>query len=138
MFPFRRTILSMQKNERGAAALLTIVLIGAATLLMAVSVARLSVGELEMGYLEGKGSSALASADGCAEEALQRLRKNNSYTGGTFSVGGASCIIVVTGSGASRTISSTATVDTFTKKIQMQVAINNAVLTIVSWNESSP
>lgn len=129
---------NLKKDQRGAAALLMIVIIGVATLIMATSAARLGLGELEMGYDEGKGSSALALADGCGEEALIRLRKNNAYTGGTLSVGGGSCILSVVGSGPSRTISATATLGSYTKKIDIAASVNTSGISIRSWNEVSP
>lgn len=131
-------ITKLPKNNRGAAALLTIVIIGAASLIMAISVAQLGLGELEMGYIEGKGSAALAFADGCGEEALVRLRKDSTYTGEILTLDDKSCTIVVTGSGADRTVFSTATVGSYTKKIQMQITLNSSAITINSWSEVSP
>ncbi|MFH1089109.1 MAG: hypothetical protein V1716_01645 [Candidatus Uhrbacteria bacterium] len=129
---------SITQKNRGAAALLTIVIIGAASLIMAISAAQLGLGELEMGYTEGKGSAVLSFADGCGEEALARLRKNSAYTGETLTVGDRSCIITVTGGGAERTVASVATIGSYTKKIQMQITLNNSVITINNWSEVSP
>lgn len=127
-----------RKDNRGAAALLTIVIIGIASLIMAISAARLGLGELEMGYDEGKGSAVLSLADGCGEEALARLRKNSAYTGETITTDDGSCVIIVTGGGADRTVASVATIGSYTKKIEMQVTLSDSVISIISWGETSP
>lgn len=133
-----KRIKSIKKDDRGAAALLMIIIIGVASLIMATSASRLGLGELEMGYDEGKGSAALSLADGCAEEALERLRKNSAYAGGTLSVGAGSCMMSVSGSGSSRIIDSSATIGSYTKKIELQITINSSVISITSWSEVSP
>lgn len=124
-------------KQKGAAAFLTIVIIGAASLLMAIGSARLGLGELESGLIEIRGASSLTLADGCIELALGNLRKNVSYTGETLSVGGGSCIISVSGGGSTRTIISTATIGTYIRKIQVQISIVGSVVTITSWSEIS-
>ncbi len=127
----------IQKKNKGAAAFLTIVIIGAASLIMAIGSARLGLGELETGLIEIRGSEVQTLADGCVEEALGQLRKNSSYAGATLNIGSGSCIIGVSGSGSSRTINSTANIGLYTKKIQVQITIINSVVTINSWSEVS-
>ena len=126
------------KYNRGAAALLTIVIIGAASLLMAIGSSRLGLGELETGFVEIRGASVFTTTQGCLEEAIHRLRKNNTYTGQTLSVGAGSCIISVSGSGSTRTITSTATIDSYTRKLEIIVDISNPVISISSWSEIAP
>jgi hypothetical protein len=132
---FKKTSMAVNK---GAVALLTIVIIGAASLIMAIGAARLGLGELETGQTEINGAQTLVLADGCAEEALGRLRKNSSYAGDTLSVNDGSCIIAVTGSGSNRTIESTANIGLYTKKIEIQITINSGIISINSWNEVTP
>lgn len=134
----RRERVFVGKDNRGAAALLTIIIIGIASLIMAISAARLGLGELEMGYDESKGSAVLSLADGCGEEALARLRKNSVYAGETITVGDGSCAITVTGSGVDRTVASTATIGSYTKKIEMQITLSDSIISINSWSEVSP
>jgi len=126
-----------RKYSRGIAVLLTIIIISVASLIIAISTSRLGLGEMEIGFYEDKGSKALSLADGCGEEALNRLRKNSSYTGEILNIGTSSCIITVTGSGINRTIYSLSNTDTYTKKIEIQININNSIVTIISWKEVS-
>jgi hypothetical protein len=124
------------KGEKGIAALLTIVIVAAATLIMAYSSSLLGLGELELGHTSQKGEEAFAVADGCMEEALRRIRVNTSYTGGSLNVSNGSCTITVTGSGP-YTITVTGTVGDYNKKIATGVSVASRVLTINSWEEKN-
>ena len=126
----------------GFAALLTIVIIGAAALLMARNASLLGLGELDLGYTSQKGEEAFSVADGCMEEALRRLRINTTYPGGTLSVSNGSCTITVAGIDPNRTVTVTGTVagtnTTYNKKIEVTLTISSGnVLTILTWQELS-
>ncbi len=126
---------NLQKKNKGVAALLTIVIIGAASLIMAIGASRLGLGELETGLNEIRGAQVLVLADGCLEEALYKLKKNNSYAGATLSLGGGSCIISISGGGSTRTILSTATLGSYTKRVEMTVTLGGTVISIDTWGE---
>ncbi len=65
--------------QAGFAALLAVIIIGAAALIIALNSSLLGLGELDLGYTSQKGSEAFSVADGCAEELMRRIRINNSY-----------------------------------------------------------
>ena len=92
------TIYNLQPKA-GFAALLAIVVIGAAALIMAYNASLLGLGELESGYTSQQGSEAFSLAEGCMDEALRRLRIAPGLTG-TFTplvAGGGSCSFTITG-----------------------------------------
>jgi len=123
--------LKHKNKERGVAALLTIVIVAAATLIMAYTASLLGLGELDLGYTSQKGAEAMSVADGCMEEALRRIRLDTGYSGGSLSLGGGSCIIERSGN----TITVTGTVDEYNKKIEAEISLNGNVITINSWEE---
>ena len=126
---------SIKKNQSGIAALLTVVIVAAATLIMAYSASLLGLGELELGYTSQKGAEALSAADSCVEEALRRLRLDSNYSGGTLNVGNGSCIMNITANGNDRTIAAESTIGEYHKKIEAQIALSGNVITINSWEE---
>lgn len=130
-------ILKCVSDNRGAAALLTVVIVGAAVLIMAFSASILGWGELEMSYSSQKGGEALALADGCLEEALWRLRLDSNYPGGVLDLEGNSCIINVASEAGQRTIKVSAAVDNYHKKVQAEVILEDSVITVTSWQEVS-
>jgi len=128
---------------RGVVALFLIVLIAAASFIMAYGSALLGVGELDMGYVASRGREAFANADGCAEDALRRLRYDTGYTGGTYTLPNGGCVIIITTAGSTRTLSVTANVaDTYFKAIQVDVtvggdSVTGTIITVDSWKEIS-
>ncbi|MDD4333103.1 MAG: hypothetical protein PHT51_03245 [Patescibacteria group bacterium] len=128
-------------NRKGMAALLIVVIVSAALLIIAYSAIYLGLGDLEMGYDSQKGEEALSVADGCMEEALHRLSKNNSYSGAALTFDNGTCVIAVTNTGgANRTIDVASTAGLYSKKIEATVSISGAPSTIISinsWQELS-
>jgi hypothetical protein len=129
----------MKRNQSGVALLLIVLIISVAGFIMAYESAFLGLGELEAGYIDSKGSEAFSIADGCMENTLYILTKNIAYVGEALPDN--SCIIIVTGSGSTRTITVTGTTGEFHKKIQASVTLpmqSGQLLSapiITSWQE---
>lgn len=123
--------------QQGMAALLTIVIIAAASLIMAYTASILSLGELEMGYNSQKASETLSLADGCLEESLRRLKLDAGYGGGTLNLGEGSCIITVAPGDGDVTINVTGSLGKYNKKIKVVAGVVGSDITIESWEELS-
>lgn len=80
-------------------ALLVIVIIGAASLIMAKGAAFLSIGELDMGRIASEGGNAYYAAESCLEEALLRIKRDENFTADNLelTINDFSCIINVSG-----------------------------------------
>ncbi len=125
-------------GSRGVAALLTIIIVAAATLIMAYTASLLGLGELDLGYTSQKGGEAFSVADGCLEETLRRIRLDVNYSANataTLNVSNGSCIINVEKSGANGTTTVTGTTSNYNKKIQATYTLSGNVITINSWQE---
>ncbi len=133
------------KNQKGIAALFTVILIGAITFLEVYSTALIGLGELDMGLSAAGGAKALGVAHGCMEETYRHIRIDPLYgiTLGpmSFTAPDGSCIIeVVSAFGIGRVITVTGTSGSYNKKIQAAVILSGAlynVISIVSWSEQS-
>ncbi len=123
------------KNQKAFAALLTIIIIGAAALVIGLTATILGLGDLEMAYDSQQGEETFSIADSCIEEALRRIRLDSAYTGDTLSLGDGSCIIGVTGTDPNRTVSVTSTMGNYYKKLQVGITITGYSITIDSWQE---
>ena len=122
-------------NQRGAAALITVLVISASALIMAYSASILGLGELEMGYDSGRGGETLALADGCREEALLQLKRDPNYLGGTLSMTRGSCIIKVEDLGQTHAITIDATTGYYTKHLETQVVVASGTVTALTWKQ---
>lgn len=130
------------KSERGVAALLTIIIVSAATLIMAVSASLLGLGELELGYTSQRGGEALSAAEGCMEDTLRRVRTDSTYSANattTLTVSNGSCTIFVAQSGANSTTTVLGTVtdqnSSYNKRIRAAYSLSGNVITLNSWEE---
>jgi hypothetical protein len=83
--------------QRGAVALITVIILIAATLVMVTSGLLISLGDVDNGYTIAQGDEALTVADGCLEETLRRLRLDSSYGSTTenLTVANGSCVVDV-------------------------------------------
>jgi len=125
----------MKPKESGAIALITVVVVGFVTLLLALSISLAGFGELKMGFQEGKSAQVYYVAEACMEEAGLRLKRDSNYSGGSLTVGDKSCTIVISANGGERTVTATAGFDNFVRKIEMVVSIVPRGLNVTSWKE---
>ncbi|MFC1595129.1 hypothetical protein ACFL3E_01730 [Patescibacteria group bacterium] len=124
--------------NKGIAALLTIIIVGAATLIMAYNASILGIGELDLGWTSQKGGEALSIADGCMEEAYRRIRLNTNYSGEYITSSNGSCIINIMIQDGTRKITVTAsTTNGYYKKLESQISLSGNVISITSWAEKS-
>ncbi|PIQ78948.1 hypothetical protein COV81_03790 [Candidatus Peregrinibacteria bacterium CG11_big_fil_rev_8_21_14_0_20_41_10] len=109
------------KKRSGLVSLIAVIVITAATLAIALTLGMSSITQTQSGLFIDNGYTALGLADSCAEEAYYRLKLDNAYVGGTLVLDTNSCIVVVTGTGLSRTVTTTATFDGFTRTLVNEV-----------------
>lgn len=129
-----------QRRQNGFATLATMVVIFFVALTLAMSVQFLGLGELQHGFTSNLGEQAFAIGDGCADEALQRLRYSSAYAGGTVTHGDDACTIAVSGSGGTRQVDVVATVNgIIVRSVRAQVALTVAsprnTVSVTSWEE---
>jgi|SaaInlStandDraft_5_1057022.scaffolds.fasta_scaffold120958_2 hypothetical protein len=123
-------------DERGAAGLMMVIVMSALVVLIVTSVAFTGLDDLDIGYSEELSNDILLSAESCAEEALIRLSRSSSYSGGSLTVGEAACTITVTGTPCgSCTIDVAAVGQTYTRNIQVGVTVTSGTIDITSWSE---
>src|SRR5689334_7095785 len=99
------------QDKRGVVTLVTTVIIFLVCLALAEGIQFLGVGELQNGFTADLSMQSFALADGCAEEALERLTLSDTYTGETITLGNDSCTVAVSGAGGTRQIDATSSVN---------------------------
>lgn len=127
---------SITSDKRGAAALISVVVIMALVVLIVTAVALAGITTLEHGFSEQVSTDVILSSETCAEEAIMRLQRDNSYAGGSLTVGDVSCTISVSGSGGTRTIDVVATEQNYTRRLSVGLSISGSTSTITSWTEA--
>ncbi len=136
--------LSTSRFKRGVVALITVIIMGASLLTIGLTIAFISQTELVISAGAGRERQALALAMSCLEEASHRLKNNSSYTGGTVPIDGNTCTVTVSGSGGTRTVTASSTVDVYTKGVsatftlKQNAALNSKAWEVTAWSETDP
>lgn len=121
------------KNKKGYVLILTVLVISAASLIIVLSLSKLLIDKLILQSSLKESSSALAVAESCNEEGLEKLRNAwQNYSNLSLSIDGNLCTINITANPVQATLSSSGTSGNYTKRINLIVDRN---LQVVSWNQ---
>lgn len=133
----RKTCHTVRKSE-GYVTLISVFVVGAVGVSVAVSLLLLGLGVARTSFVEGQFRQARLLADSCAEEALEQIRDATSFSGsGTLSLGNGACAYMVTsGSGSNRTITVSGTVGSIVRRASISVDGINPFIHIASWQEN--
>ncbi len=129
---------NLRGNQGGYVILLSVLVVGAVGTAVATSLLLLGIGAGRSSLDQQRSVQARALANSCAEEALERLRRDNTYAGGvTLSLGAGSCQIgTVGGSGdTNRTVEVTGTVDQVVRKVYLDISSIGPPTDLTSWQE---
>ena len=84
---------------QGFIAMVTVLVMMAVLLAIGLTVASIGRDEIALAGIVQDGDQAFSVADGCAEEAIDRLKGDSAYAGGTYSLAGGACTVAVTNLG---------------------------------------
>lgn len=120
-------------------AILIVVIICAASLIMACGASLVSINENDIIYYNSIANNTMVMAEGCAEDILQRIKLNpflllNNYE---LPIGGSSCIINLTADGNNRTITVNARNGNFYKTLEVKLTLSGNLITINNWEEKN-
>ncbi len=123
-------------RQRGYVALLAVLITGAIASAIALALLITGIDSQRGSLVTMRSVQARNLATACAEEALQQLWDDSSYTGtGNLSLGQGSCSYTVTNAGGtSRLIATSGTVSAVTRKLQVNATIGSTI-TITSWQD---
>lgn len=126
-----------QNQQSGYIALIAVLIIGAASVAIAVGTLTLGADATRTTLANQQSAQARSLANACAEEALQVVHDSTSYTGTnslTLGAGGCSYTVANTG-GSNRVIDTTGTVNNIVRKVKVYVTIGSSSISVTSWQE---
>lgn len=124
--------------KKGFIAISTILIISAVVLGIAVTVALVSIGEGQASLALTKGEQTLHFVEGCAEDALLKIRSNASYANpgpATITQPEGTCSISVT-SGSPNTLIVTTQDTKYKRTVQIQYTRSSSGISMTSWKET--
>lgn len=125
-------------RQSGYVALMAVLVVGAASLAIASTLLLTAADSQRATLITQQSAQARVIAGACAEEALQQIHDDTSFTtaGTNMNVTPGSCTYVVTNTGGNnRTITSSATVGTTVRRLQVTITIGTTI-TINTWQET--
>ncbi|MEK7123956.1 MAG: hypothetical protein AAB851_03645 [Patescibacteria group bacterium] len=127
---------SLQTNT-GFIALISVIIIGAVAVSAATSLLLLGIGSSKTGFALEQSNQAKALANACAEQALEIIRENPSYSGtGGLTLGRGTCsYAVIDLGGQNKTINASGTVGSIIRKVKINTNQIAPVINIASWRE---
>lgn len=135
------SLFRLLRSNRGQTALVGVLIITAIILLLVMSVSYSSRQELGISTQETTNRQATYLADSCLDEALVRLKRDDTYAGGNFSLFTGSCQISLAAQSDRRTISITARQGDNVRRLEavakMEQQGNEWRLELESWRELS-
>lgn len=117
--------------------LITVLVIGAIGVAIAVSVIWLGLGGSKSSFALEESNQAKALANACSEEALQQIRDSTPFTGtGSLTLGQGTCSYTVTSQGGqNRTVTSSGVIGSITRKVKIILDKITPSINITSWQE---
>jgi hypothetical protein len=122
------------KNKNGYIALSSVLVIMAVVLIIGSSVSFLSINEMQSALSSKKSEESLHLVEGCAEDALLRLNKNNSIPLTIIIPEGSCSVTIDSHIGNNWTFTVSSTIINYKKNIQIS-AVRDSTVTITSWIE---
>lgn len=126
----------MKNKKQGFIAITSVLIISAVVLAITINVSLLSIGQGQAGLALTKGEDTLAFVDGCAEDALLKLRASSAYAGGNITRPGVegTCTVTVASGGSTFTLT-VSTTNTLYKRTVQVVVNRGSAITLTSWKE---
>jgi len=123
-------------NNQGYIALITVLVVLAVSMIVAISAVLNSTNEMQMGYTSGKAEETFNVADACAEEAMLRLKREPHLSAiSDLSIGAGSCIIEIQNLGAeNRRLKITGQVGNIYRLIEIELTVGSD-WQVTSWQE---
>lgn len=127
------------KSSSGYIALLAVLILGAVATAIATTLLLTGADAQRSNLIIQRTIQARQLANGCVEEALQKLHDSSAYTGAdSLSLDGNTCSYTVANTGGSnRTINVTSTVGNVVRKVTTYVTIGSSSISVTSWQEVS-
>ncbi len=124
------------RHERGYIALMAVLIVGAAALAIGVTLLATGTDSQRTVLVQQQYKQARTLAITCAEEALQQIHDNTSFTGSNnISLGQGTCTYTVSNAGgSSRTVDATGTVSAVSRKVQISATVGTTI-SITSWKD---
>jgi len=121
-------------SNKGAIGILTTLVLGIVLVMLATMAVLTGISSRTNAFVFNQSEKTFIGMEGCIEDALVRLSRNNAYGGGLYDVGDVECEAVVSGADPTRQVIVTGTRDTIVRDAVLSVQLDPD-FGIIEWNE---
>lgn len=132
--------MTYSKNEKGQALIVTVMVVLFASVVIGLTIAGLSAGEIASSANQNKASLGFELAEIGINDAIQKMERDRNYGNPSASynltIGSGTVSVVISGNSTTRTVTATGSYDNRNRTIQSVVGINSiSKVTLTSWGE---
>ncbi|MCK5211508.1 hypothetical protein KAJ89_02285 [Candidatus Parcubacteria bacterium] len=126
---------NIKTNQKGIAALILVVVIGAVVLVMGKSLAFIGLSHSEAAQAYSQGNTAEEIAATCAEEVVRRFQIDENYSASdkNISIGTGQCIYTTATNGQERTIKINTQYNNYYFEGVVVINVNSGTISIINW-----
>lgn len=122
-------LLPLVRDNQGFILIVSVLLISVVMSIIGIATALATLTHLEQSVTHLRGQDSVAYTHGCMDEALLRLHRDATYMGESLTYGVGSCTMIISGSGNTRALTATGTVNTQTHSVTAAVTLVPYALT---------
>jgi hypothetical protein len=104
--------------------ILVVIIVAAVLSVIVIEIALGALTHLDISSTSLKGTAAEYYTNGCMEEALIRLDRDNGYAGGVLSLGDGTCSVAVSGADITRTVAVSGSLDNYQYNLSADVVLS--------------
>ena len=121
-------------QTKGAIGILTTIVFGSVLVILAVGVVLSGISSRQNAFVFTQTELVFVATEGCSEEALIQLSRNNAYTGGNYELDGVDCTVSVSGSDPNRDVVIVGTKNDITRAMVVRVQLT-PTFGIIDWDD---
>lgn len=124
-------------NNTGFITLISVLVVSAVSVTITTTLILLGLGSSRTSLVLEQSIQAKNLANSCAEEALEQIRRNSSFSGpGGISLNNRSCSYLITDlGGQNKLINTSSTVGTVVRKVTVTINTVTPLINVASWQE---
>lgn len=127
----------MSNVPNGYIVLISVLVVSAVGVAVSIAVILFGLGSSRSSFSMEQSSHGRSLVNGCADEAMERIRENTAFTGsGSLTLGQGICEYNVANlGGQNRLVTASSTVGTIVRKARVNIDAINPKINVLSWEE---
>lgn len=120
------------KDERGVVMIITVIIIMAVISIIVIQTALTSLSLINISQVNSRGQEVKNQSESCLQEALVQIHRDDTYSGGLFTLGTGTCNVIVSGVDNNRSIQVLGSRENFSYPLNIEITLTP--FAIIEWD----